>query len=359
MNDFSSTIVLDLGSHNIRAGLLNDILPRFIIPSVFPSNSQKFSIEDDIPLNCTPDFAISNGEVLNRERMTYIFASIFDHLFPSDQPEPTELHFVMNNPPFPTKSYMTYIGQIAFELMEADSIILRPSAYFSQIQFSLPDSICIDIGHDITHVVAIEDYSIYSPSISKSIAAGSSLDLFTSIDQFDVYKYETYQQIEQARKRKEEKSFVSLNFENDLNNNENYFPFVCGELLFNKKLFETMSPEDKKPDKKTTALMMEPSITNIIKKSIENCHPSKQKILWNNIIVRGGTSLMKGFRERLKRDLREIAPFNAKPRLFFPENPIVDAWQGGKWMANSVENWLNKSDYKEDPAIIFNKCNKY
>ena len=68
---------------------------------------------------------------------------------------------------------------------------------------------------------------------------------------------------------------------------------------------------------------------------------------------------MKGFRERLKRDLREIAPFNAKPRLFFPENPIVDAWQGGKWMANSVENWLNKSDYKEDPAIIFNKCNKY
>lgn len=359
MIDFSSTIILDLGSNQIRAGLLNDDYPKYVIPSVFPSSMHNFPIENDIPLNCTPDFAISNGEVNNEDRMTYLFASIFDHFYPSDQPEPTELHFIINSPPNPTRKHMSYIGQTTFEILESDSIILKPSAYYSQIQFSLPDSICIDIGHDITHVVAIENYLIHPPSISKSKVAGSSLDLFTSIDQFNVYKYKTYKQIEQARKRKEEKVFSSLKFDSDIEKIDDYYPFVCGELLFNKKLFEAMTPEGEKIDKKTLALMEEPSVAEIIKNSIQNCNQEKRKILWNNIIVTGGTSLMKGFRERLKVELHKIAPFNAKPRLFFPKDPVIDSWQGGRWMVNSAENWIDRSEYNEDPQSVFNKFVKY
>lgn len=359
MIDGSTTIIVDLGSYNIKAGLLTDADPRFIVPSAYPSGTHNFPIDKKIPVNCSPDFVISQGEVTNEDRMNYIFASIFDHIFPSDQPEPCELHFVLNYPPYPTRKHMSYIGQLSFELMEADSIILRPSVYFSQIQFSLPNCICIDIGHDITQVLAIEDYNIFSPSIYKSVCAGSSLDLFTSIDRFNVYKYETWGQTEQARKKKEDLAFSSLNFENELNKNDDYFPIVCGELLFNKKLFEAMVPEGKKPDKSVSTLMDEPSVAEIIKNSIEKCHESKRKLLWNNIIVSGGTSLMKGFRERLKKDLHEIAPSYGRPRLFFPDDAILNSWQGSKWMNQSIEDWLEISDYKEDHEVVFNRYVNY
>lgn len=361
MTDDIPTMIFDLGSYNIRAGLATDEDPRFIIPSAFPSDQHNFPIGKEIPADCEPSFAITDGEIENKDRLDFLFASIFDNIFPSDKPEPVDLRIVYTNPPYASKEHMSYIAQTAFELLSADSIIIKPSALYSLTQFSLPTCICLDIGYDIAHIVPIQNNYVCSPAVLKSYAAGSALDLFTSADQFGVYDVKTWGQMEQARKKKEESACVSLNFEDDLEKLEDSYSVTCGEMLFNPAYFEACCPEDKDPDQRVSSLMEEPPVAEFIKNSIEKCDLHNRGTLWNNIIVTGGTSKMKGFRERLKVDLAAIAPPEAKPNLRFPDDPILAPWQGEKLSINfsKTEPWLNRLEYEEDPESVFNKFVQY
>ncbi|KAK8890812.1 hypothetical protein M9Y10_028011 [Tritrichomonas musculus] len=360
MTDDIPTMIFDLGSYKIRAGLATDESPRFIIPSAFPSGAHDFPIGKEIPPSCTPSFAITDGEVEDQDRINFLFASIFDNFFPSDKPEPVDLRIVLTNPPYASKKHMSYIAQATFELLDADSLIMKPPALYSLIQFSLPTCICLDVGYDVTHIVPIQHNFVCAPAVMKSFAAGSALDLFTSADQFGVYNVKTWQEMEQARKKKEEFAFSSLDFEKDLDD-ENPYPVTCGELLFNPSLFEAATPEDKEPDERISTLMEEPSLAEFIKKSIETCDLQNRGTLWNNIIISGGSSKMKGFRERLKADLEEIAPSEAKVTLRFPEDPILAPWLGEKLSINfsKSEPWLNRSEYEEDPDAVFHKFVQY
>lgn len=361
MTEDIPTMIFDLGSYNIRAGLASDENPRFIIPSAFPSGQHNYSIGKEIPSNCTPSFAIVDGEIEDKDRLDFLFASIFDSIFPADKPEPVDLRIVLTNPPYSSKRHMSYIAQTAFELLAADSIIIKPPALYASTQFSLPTCVCIDIGYDITHIVPIQNNYVCSPAILRSYAAGSALDLFTSVDQFEVYDVKTWGEMEQARKKKEEFAQASLNFEAELEKLEDSYSITCGEMLFNPPLFVAITPEDKEPDERVSSLMEEPSIAQMICKSIEQCDLHNRGQLWNNIIVTGGTSKMKGFRERLKADLVEIAPKEAKPNLRFPDDPVLATWQGEKLVINfsKTEPWLNKSEYEEDPDSVFNKFVQY
>lgn len=364
MTDDVPTMIFDLGSYNIRVGLATDESPRLVIPSAFPAGEHDFPIGKEIPLDKKPSFVISDGEIDDKDRANFLFASIFDNIFPSDQPEPVDLRIVMTNHPYTSKEHMKYIAQTAFELLDADSIIIKPPALYALTQFSLPTCICLDVGYDITHVVPIQDNYVCSPAVLRSYAAGSALDLYTSADQFEVYDVNTWGEMEQARKKKEESAYVSSklqNFKDDLDKIEDVYPIICGEMLFQPNLFEAACPEDKEPDERISSLMEEPSVAEIIKKSIEKCDLHNRGKLWNNIIVTGGTSKMKGFRERLKNELIAIAPPEARPNLRFPEDPVLAPWQGERLSINfsKTEPWLNKLEYEEDPDSVFNKFVQY
>lgn len=362
MNESIPTMIFDIGSYNIRAGLATNEQPKFIIPSAFPTGQHNFEINQPIPPECSPSFAITDGEVDNEDRMTYLFASIFDSLFPSDKPEPTELRVALTNTPYTTKSHVSYISQMCFELLSANEIIMKPPALFTLTQFSLPTCICLDVGYDITHIVPIQENYVCSPAVLRSFAAGSALDLFTAVDQFQLHSVDTWEQMEKARICKEEKAYCSLDINSALDKNHNSYPFTCGELLFQPKLFEAASPEDvQTPDERIQTLMEELPIAQFISTSIQNCDMNCRGKLWGNIIVTGGTSKMKGFRERLQAELEKLAPPMIHPHLIFPDDPSLSAWCGAKLCIDfsKAETWLKKEEYEEDPDSVFQKFIQY
>ncbi|OHT17589.1 Actin family protein [Tritrichomonas foetus] len=355
------TMLFDLGSYNIRASLTTDEKPRFIIPSAFPTGEHDFEIDKPIPPECTPSFAISDGEVDNEDRMTYLFASIFDSIFPSDQPEPIDLRVVLTNAPYPSKKHTSYISQMTFEILQADSIIMKPPALYTLTQFSLPTCICVDVGFDVTHIVPIQDNFVCSPAVMRSTAAGSAVDLYVAVDHLQIENVTTWEQMERARKIKEQVAVVALNYEDEIEDPEKEFPCTCGELLFNTPLFELATPEDQEPDERVATLTEEPTVAALIKKSIEQCDLNMRGKLWQNIIVSGGSTKMKGFRERLLQDLTSISPSTITPKLRFPDDPSLAAWYGQKLCINfsNSEPWFNRLEYEEDPEGVYRKFIQY
>ncbi|KAI8099272.1 actin family [Halteromyces radiatus] len=100
----------------------------------------------------------------------------------------------------------------------------------------------------------------------------------------------------------------------------------------------------------------------MVYQSISNCDIDLRPLLFNNIVVTGGNSLLPGFNERLNYELPMMAP-GSKIKLHAAGNQIerkCSSWLGGSILASLGtfhQLWISKKEYEEvGPSIIETKC---
>lgn len=77
--------------------------------------------------------------------------------------------------------------------------------------------------------------------------------------------------------------------------------------------------------------------------------------LYENIVLSGGTTLTRGFGDRLLNELKDSAPGSTKLRIFAPSNRIHTVWIGGSILAGLStfkKMWISAQDYEYDPNCI-------
>ncbi|KAH0788110.1 Actin family protein [Histomonas meleagridis] len=359
-------LIFDLGSSHIRTGLATQPLPDIIIPSAFPTGQHNYPIDKPLPDDFDPSFAITDAEIDDKDRMTYLFASIYNHYFDENQPEPTNLKLAFACSPRSIECNLD-IAQNAFELLGADAIIMKPPAVYSLTTFSIETCICIDIGYDITNVIPIEHNMICTKGINWTFNAGSGLDLFASRYQLGIESITKWSQMEQARKIKEDHIQVSLNYSDSISKLTDdattlEFGLTCGELLFTPKLYEAGISKDGPADSRISTLMEEPGLAKLISESIQQCDLHNRSDLYNHIIITGGTSRTKGLKDRLLNDLKKMREGIGTVNIFTPDDPVNSAWMGAAVVCQcSPENeqWLTKEEYDEDPNLAYSRFNQY
>ena len=352
----SPVLVFDLGSHTIRTGLASSAAPDLLIPSAFPSTDHSFPIGTELPADCTPSFAISDGEVDSKDRITFLLATIFDKYFPETQQAPDDIGYAITDMPLATRESSIFLAEQVFEMLVGDRLVMKPPALFSLTNLALPTAMCIDIGYDICHTAAIADHVVIARSAQRSFAAGSALDLFGARCALELGNVTTWGEMERARKWKETQSRVVLEYDESMADDNGC---TCGELLFRPQLFEAALPEGEE-DERVSTLMEEPDLAQMIVTTIENCDLSYRGQLWNNIVVTGGTSKMPGLKERLMAELKKRAPQYADPKFRDAEDPVLCAWTGAAigCMVDG-ESWVTKEDYDEDRNVIFDRFKQY
>jgi len=63
--------------------------------------------------------------------------------------------------------------------------------------------------------------------------------------------------------------------------------------------------------------------------SIMKCDPDIRKDLYGNIILAGGTTMFKGFAERLNKEIVALAPSTIKIKVVPPPERKYSVWMGG------------------------------
>eukprot|EP00795_Rhopilema_esculentum_P005166 gene5166-297_t len=75
-----------------------------------------------------------------------------------------------------------------------------------------------------------------------------------------------------------------------------------------------------------------------------------------NVILTGGNVAIPGFVDRIKSDVRSMAPIDFDVEVKAPKNPITYAWEGGAEISKSpgfVEKFcVTKSEYEEHGRSI-------
>jgi len=92
--------------------------------------------------------------------------------------------------------------------------------------------------------------------------------------------------------------------------------------------------------------------------SINRVDLDLRKNLFSNIVLSGGTTLCKGFGDRLLNEVKRLALRDMKVRIYAPPERKYSTWIGGSILAglNTFKKmWVSAEEYQEDPDIIHKK----
>ncbi|KAL2929638.1 Actin-related protein 6 [Bienertia sinuspersici] len=87
-----------------------------------------------------------------------------------------------------------------------------------------------------------------------------------------------------------------------------------------------------------------------IVRSINSCHPLLHPVLYESIILTGGSTLFPHFAERLENELRPLVPDDYHVKITTQEDPILGVWRGGSLLASSPDfesMCATKAEYEE------------
>lgn len=96
--------------------------------------------------------------------------------------------------------------------------------------------------------------------------------------------------------------------------------------------------------------MNQAGLAECIVRAINSCHPHLHPVLYESIILTGGSTLFPRFAERLERELRPLVPDYYQVKITTQQDPILGVWRGGSLLASSPDfeaMCVTKADYEE------------
>lgn len=96
--------------------------------------------------------------------------------------------------------------------------------------------------------------------------------------------------------------------------------------------------------------MNQAGLAECIVRAVNACHPYLHPVLYESIILTGGSTLFPRFAERLERELRPLVPDEYQVKITTQEDPILGVWRGGSLLASSPDfeaMCVTKAEYEE------------
>nr|BAG59809.1 unnamed protein product [Homo sapiens] len=87
--------------------------------------------------------------------------------------------------------------------------------------------------------------------------------------------------------------------------------------------------------------------------AIQKSDMDLRRTLFSNIVLSGGSTLFKGFGDRLLSEVKKLAPKDVKIRISAPQERLYSTWIGGSILASLdtfKKMWVSKKEYEEDGA---------
>ena len=101
-------------------------------------------------------------------------------------------------------------------------------------------------------------------------------------------------------------------------------------------------------------------VHNVLVNSVLKSDMDLRRTLWSNIVLSGGTTLLKEFGPRLLYEVRRKAPKDIKIKISAPQERVYSTWIGGSILSSLStfqQMWISKGEYDESgPTIVHRKC---
>ena len=368
--DGETHIIIDNGSGYIKASLSGEEEPRAVFPSIIGHYNYKFQKhiggEKDYFFGAEAEekrgmldlnYPIDRGEIKNWDYME----KIWDHIFINALKIAPEEHKVLITEASKNqKENREKIAQIMFETFCVPGLYIANPAVLSLYSYGKFTGVVVDLGYGTSQIVPIYEHVVYPAAVVRQLLAGRDLtEYMVKILKEKGYNfYNASRGI--SRDIKEKSCYVSLNYEEEIKSVEKFdYELPDGTHIFLKEN-RIKCPEILfKPN----ILGNELGICNIGQacyNSIQKFDNDIRKDFYNNILLSGGTSMFKGLKERLEKEIKDLVPQSMKEeiKVIASDERKFRAWIGGSILSSIStfeSHWIPKKEYEEEGATIIDK----
>lgn len=378
----SCTFVLDNGAYTAKVGLASDnpkLVPNCIMKAKSERRRPFVGNQIEECRDASGLFYIlpfQKGYLVNWD----VQKTVWDYVFSKEccPVNLNQLSVVVTEPLFNFSTIQEAMTEIFFEEYECQSLLRINASTLSCYQYKVenPTAKCcivVDSGYSFTHIVPYVNDTKVKEGIRRIDVGGklltNHLKEIISYRQLHVMD-ETYV-INQV---KEDSCFVSQEFykdmevaKNKLENNTIAKDYVLPDYTTLRRGF-LKNPEP--PNEQQTLrlsnerfaipeILFFPSDVGIrqmgIPEAIMDCLKACDEETWphllSNIVLTGGNAKFPGFRERIFKEVRSLAPAEYTINVHLPENPITYAWHGGKTLSKDsmfANLLVTREDYEEE-----------
>lgn len=369
--DFFPNIVIDLGSSTIKVGYNEESCPRLVIPNVWGTSKKnliniigeedKVYYGNEALLNC-PNLDLTyyqgehNGKYPTEGKDNDYFEGMFKYIFEQLKAKPTEYKIFIIDSLFTTDKERDALAKILFEKYCVSQIHIEPQSVIALYSTAKQSGIIVDSGEIYTSIVPIyEGYVIPNAVITSPIAGRELTKQFMKYHKADLDSNNVCAQYEMSRQIKEKAIEILLDPNDEGKRGKEKINFLLpdgniieigderfniGELMFDPSY---LGGGDMK------------GVHELIMESIEKLDMNIRSELLNNIIIGGGNSLIKGFEERLKKELEVLVSKSiyAKNTVKIHSHDEMKymAWAGASGICSIGkfrDKWISKNEYDEN-----------
>ncbi|KAI8974285.1 actin family [Pilobolus umbonatus] len=419
--DEVNSVIVDMGGTSTRVGFAGEDTPKVIVPTSYGySEPNKYFIGDSELNTWRANMDIRNpmedGLIKDWDAVENIWNTAFHDILRINT---TEHPLVCTDPAWNTSENREKLMELAFEKFDSPAFYVAKDAAMTAFSVGRATGLVLDSGGSVTSAVPVYDgYVLKKGVLHQSIAgnlisqqireylqkdlhlavtplykiasrrpvlAGASPQVqlrnrpntTSSFNDYQVSKVihefkESVSQVseipydEQIMSQRPQKPFEFPDGYNSLFGAERY---RTPEIMFNLHYIQMPPVEVGKETARIPSLGVSPqqikqsvSVSQLVINSINACDTDLRPLLFNNVIITGGNTLIPGFIERLNSDLLMMAPGN-KVKVYAAGGPVerkCSSWLGASTLAslNTFDQLLiSKKEYEEiGPSIVEIKC---
>ncbi|KFY08597.1 hypothetical protein V492_06099 [Pseudogymnoascus sp. VKM F-4246] len=371
----NAPIVLDNGSGTIRAGFAGEDLPKCFFPSFVgrPKHLRVLAgaLEGDVFIGTRAQelrgllkirYPLEHGIVTDWDDMVKIWEWVYgDGLKTLSEDHPV----LLTEPPLNPRSNRDTAAQILFETFNVPALHTSIQAVLSLYASGRTTGIVLDSGDGVSHAVPVYEGFAMPSAIRRIDVAGRDVtEHMQMLLRKGGHVFHTSAEKEVVRLIKEKLSYVSLDPKDEergwgvRKTTDNMMVdyvlpdgnklkvgaerFRAPEILFNPEIIG----------------LEYPGVHQIVVDSINRTDLDLRKSLFGNIVLSGGTTMTKGFGDRLLYEVQRLAVKDMRIKIFAPPERKYSTWIGGSILAGLStfrKMWVSINDWHENPDIIHTK----
>jgi len=361
-----SPVVLDCGSHTIKAGFAGDDEPIARVLSVVGRRQGKETVmvgldrkqvyvgaeARDRRAGLALRYPISKGVVTNWEDMTKLYEHVFHSVLKTP---PEDVPVLVSEPCFNSKANREKLTQIFFEDFNVPAFYLSLQTTLALYATGHVTGTVLDVGEDTA--VSAPTFSGYAlpHAIEGANVAGRQITEYLHALLLKSRQVDESCDLDLVRDIKEKLCYVAL--EEDAPSEAKTFELPDGKTI---SVGSERSQAAELLFKPSLGDMAGPDLSSLVAESIRKCDADCQKDLFASIVLAGGTTLFPGLGPRLEAGIRARVPPSTKVCVTSSSKSSIHTWVGGSILASLSTYkgmWISQQEYEESgPQIVLRKC---
>lgn len=355
-------VVIDNGSGVIKAGFAGDQIPKCCFPNYIgrPKHIRVMAgaLEGDIFIGPKAEehrgllslrYPMEHGIVTDWNDMERIWQYVYgnDQLQTFAEEHPVLLTEAPLNP----KKNREKAAEIFFESFNVPALYVSMQAVLSLYATGRTTGVVLDSGDGVTHAVPIYEGFAMPHSIMRVDIAGRDVSRYLRLLlRKEGVHLKTSAEFEVVRTIKEKACYLASNPQKeDSADNEKFQYLLPDGSSLDIGGARYRAPEILfRPD-----LMGEEceGIHEVLVYSIQKSDLDLRRVLFQNIVLSGGSTLFKGFGDRLLSEIKKVAPKDIKIRISAPQERLYSTWIGGSILASLdtfKRMWVSKREFEDE-----------